>query len=433
MPGRKPFVAAVLVLMAVLAAAPAAAETGCTASSSWVNKPTLPESLDETNHCNFARFSWQSFLALMQPSGGSNNQLVFENYMSWDALFVPDGQQPAPWGHSPWPLTLGELTKQAGSGNDLIAQSLNEVQFDIGVNRPMYEYIKYFKLYNANCFNQGGVEGTIGNIHMPPDTSPFTGQGSIELKTAWLPMSPCDPSKYHCTTALVNSQPVSVALIGIHIVHKLPDHQEWIWSSFEHINNAPDCARVIPPAPGYTTWNFFRNGFVPVGSACPSCPNDGSKCDPTRQCNTFINEYTAPNICRTQQLLSLTCNPGGAQSDDLNDVVCLNPSVWDLLPQGSVWRNYMLVGTIWFKPGMTSPGATGQSQVGNLTLANTAMETYTQATNCFGCHNSKFKKFDNTTPNTTGHADFSHIFNRIQALRGPEQCPPLTPAPQASH
>lgn len=435
MPGRKPLAAAMalMVLTAVLAGAPAAAQTGCFANSSWVNNPTLPESLNESNHCNFAIFSWQSFLALMQPLGGGSGKLVFEDYMSWDGLFVPDGRQPAQWGQSPWPLTLGDLTKQAGSGNDLIAQSGAEVQFDISVNRPMYEYIKYFQLYNANCFNAAAGTTPIGNVHMPPTSAQFTGLGSIELKTAWLPMNSCDPNKYHCTKALVNNQPMTVGLVGIHIVHKLPDHQEWIWSSFEHINNAPDCARVIQPPAGYNSWNFFRTGFVPVNQPCPACPNNGGSCDPTRQCNTFVNEHTAPNVCRTQPLLTVRCNPQGDPMDDQNDVACLNPSVWSLLPSSSVWRNYMLVGTIWFKPGMTSPTSTGQTQVGNLTLANTTMETYTQATNCFGCHTTNFKKFSASSPETTGHADFSHIFNRIQALGGPMQCPPLPPPSQASH
>ena len=420
-----------LALIAVsLAAAPAVAQTTCTASSSWVNNPTLPESLNESNHCNFAIFSWQSFLALMQPSGGSNNQLVFESYMSWDGLFPPDGLQPAKWGQSAWPLTLGELTKQAGSGNDLVAQNHFEVEYDMSVNQTMYNYITTNMLYNANCFNAGST-----NVHMPPTTDPSTGAGSIELKTAWLPMLKCDPTKYHCTIAkLAGGIQVPVGLIGIHIVHKLDDHQEWIWSTFEHVNNAPDCAKVTSPPSGYNSWNFFKTGFVPVGQACPACASeDGSGCTVTSQCNTFVSEKTVPNICRTQPLTTVACDPTNTNlMDDTNDVACLNPSVWNLLPQSSVWRNYMLVGTVWFKPGMTSPTSTGQTIVGNTNLSNTVMETYTQQQNqnCFGCHTTAFKAYDPNSPENSGHADFSHIFNRIQAT-AKVTCPTL--APQVSH
>lgn len=429
---RKPLV---LIAMVLLAAMPAAAQTVCTASSSWVNNPTLPTSLDESNHCNFAIFSWQSFLALMQVGDTSTGQLVFETYMDTDGLFPASGQSPTPWGSEPWPLTLGEVVKQAGSGNDLIAQSNVEVQYDESVNETMYDYITSNMLYNSNCFNAGG-----NNIHMPPtqNVSSEDSDESIELKTAWLPMASCDPTKYHCIKALVNGQPTQVGLIGIHIVHKLPDHQEWIWSTFEHVNNAPDCAKITNPPAGYDSWNFFKTGFVPVGQACTACASeDGSGCDASTQCNTFVSETTIPNICRVTALTTVACDTGNTNlDDDTNDVACLNQSVKSLLGS-SVWSNYMLVGTIWFKPGMTAPDSSGQTPpagqqfIGNLSLSNSVMETYTQQANqnCFGCHTNTFKAFNPSSAENSGHADFSHIFNRIQATNT-VTCPTLS---QPSH
>jgi hypothetical protein len=419
---------ALLALAASAAALPAAAQTTCSASSSWVNNPTLPSSLDESNQCNFQIFSWQSFLALVQPSG-SSGQLVFETYMSSDGLFVPDGQKPLAWGNEPWPLTLGGITLQAGSSNDLVAQSGVEVQYDMSVNQTMYDYVTGDTLYNATCFNNGG-----NNVHVPPSENVATDPQSIELKTAWLPMSPCDSTKYHCVTALVNNQKTTVGLIGFHVVHKLPDHQEWIWSTFEHVDNSPDCAQVSNPPSGYSSWSFFKTGFVPVGKSCTACASeDGSGCDAATECNTFVSDTTIPNICRTQQLTTLTCDPTQPLSDDVNDVVCLNPSVWNLLPSNSVWRNYMLVGTVWFKPGMTQPDTsgqvppTGQAFTGNTNLSNTAMETYTQQANpnCLsaGCHTSAFKSI--ATTGSGGHADFSHMFSRIQAF-SQVQCPAIS-------
>lgn len=436
---RKPILALLLVALAV-AAAPVAAQT-CTASSTWVNNPTLPESVpgNEGNHCDFAQFSWQSFLALTEPA--NNNQLAFETYMSWDGLFVASGA-PNAWGDTPWPPTLGELTKQAGSGNDLIAQSGAEVLYDMSVNQTMYNYIVTNQLYTESCFNNGGM-----NIHMPPTTDPSTGAGSIEIKSAWLPMTTCDSTKYHCVKATMQGgTPVTVGLVGIHIVHKIDDHQEWIWTSFEHVDNAPDCAKVTAPPSGYSGWNFFDSSFVQVGSACNACNNfGGTNCNAATQCNTFVSETASPNVCRTTQLMSLGCQNNGNLNDDTNDVVCLNQSVWSLLPSNSVWKNYMLVGTLWFKPGMSAPvttstpfppdlpnSSTQQLEVGNTTLANTVMETYTQMNNCFDCHQTSFATVTGT-PGSGGHADFSHIFNRIQQA-GPSvsQCPTL-PTTQASH
>ena len=430
---RKPILA--LLLAALASGLPAAAQTSCVASSSWVNNPTLPTSLDESNQCNFQIFSWQSFLALMQPAGGSSGQLVAETYMSSDGMFPPAGQQPLPWGQSPWPLTLGSITQQAGSSNDLIAQSGVEVQYDLAVNQAMYNYISSNMLYNATCFNNGG-----NNVHMPPSVDPDTNPQSIELKVAYLPMSPCDSTRYHCVNALVNGQSTSVGLIGFHVVHKLPDHQEWIWSTFEHVNNSPDCAQISNPPSGYSSWNFFKTGFVAVGKPCPACAEeDGSGCDANTQCNTYVSETSIPNICRTQQLSTLTCQNNGNLNDDVNDVVCLNQSVWSQLPANSVWRNYMLVGTVWFKPGMSAPDTsgqvppTGQAFTGNTNLSNTVMETYTQQANanCLsaGCHTSAFASI--STTGKAGHADFSHMFSRIQAFQQ-VTCPTLTTS-QSSH
>lgn len=431
---RKPILA---LLLLALAAMPAVAQTTCTASSSWVSNPSLPDAVgdNESNHCDFAIFSWQSFLALTEVADTSTGQLLFETYMDTDGLFPADGTKPTAWGSEPWPLTLSDITQQAGSGNDLIAQNGLEVQYDMSVNETMYNYITTNLLYNATCFNAGV---TNQNIHMPPTSSTDTADESIELKTAWMPVTTCDSSKYHCTQAMINGAKQNVALIGMHIVHKLPDHQEWIWSTFEHVANSPDCAQVTNPPSGYSTWNFFKTGFVSAGSACPACPNDGSTCNASTQCNTFVSENQTPNICRTTQLSSLTCDTSNTNlNDDSNDVLCLNQSVQGLLPSSSVWRNYMLVGTIWFKPGMSAPDNSGQTPpsgqtiVGNTTLANTVMETYTQADNCYSCHTNTFKAFNASSAENSGHADFSHIFNRIQATKS-VTCPTIS-ASQSSH
>lgn len=435
---RKSILAVLLLALAV--AVPAAAQTTCTASSSWVTDPTLPNAVgdDESNHCDFAIFSWQSFLALTETADTSTGQLLFETYMDTDGLFPADGVSPTAWGSEPWPLTLSDITQQAGSGNDLIAQSGYEVQYDMSVNETMYDYITSNLLYNSTCFNKGV---TSESIHMPPTSSTDTADESIELKTAWMPVTSCTAAKqYHCTNAVINGATQAVALIGMHIVHKLPDHQEWIWSTFEHVANAPDCAKVTDPPSGFSSWNFFETGFVSVGSACSACPNDGSSCNAATQCNTFVSENQKPNICRTTQLSSLTCDTTNTNlDDDSNDVVCLNQSVQSMLPAGSIWRNYMLVGTIWFKPGMSAPDSSGQTPpsgqtiVGNTTLANTVMETYTQADNCYSCHTNTFKAFSAQSAETSGHADFSHIFNRIQATNT-VTCPPLsTTTTKASH
>jgi hypothetical protein len=235
-----------------------------------------------------------------------------------------------------------------------------------------------------------------------------------------------------------------VGLIGMHIVHKLPDHQEWIWSTFEHIANSPDCNEITSPPSGYSTWNFFKTGFVPVSSPCSPCASeDGSGCNVSTQCNVFASETQVPNICRVTPLATVKCNTTDNDlNDDPNNTACLNQSVQGILGSGSVWSNYQLVGTIWFKPGMSAPATSStpfppsnQAIVGNLQtsgaqmLSNSVMETYTQQQNqnCFNCHTTAFKAFSASSAETSGHADFSHIFNRIQQTNT-VTCPTLSTA-----
>jgi hypothetical protein len=409
---------AALVLLLTLGAVHPAAAQPCTASGSWVNNPKLPNQIPAgTGTCPFFVFAWQELLALTQPSGRATGQLVFETYMAVDGLLPANGRSPLPWGKSPWPLILGGITKQAGSEYDLIAQTGNdvEVQFDVAVNRPMYEYVTRNKLYNSNCFNAGGDD-----ILLPPSSNvPPSPNEAISLKTAWLPMAPCDPARYHCINAKVNGQSQTVALIGIHIVQKLPNHEEWIWSTFEHVANAPQCTPVSELPRGYDNWNFFNKSFVEAGQDCTPCPDptNPTSCDYTTQCNVFLNENAKPNVCRVV--------------DVLDDVESLNESVWSLLPRGSVWRNYMLVGTVWFSPGMTSSTDTSsQTQAGSTGVSNSVMETYTQnypggVNNCFSCHLSSFTAYPN------GTANFSHVFGRIQQTTQ-INCPTLTQSSHAS-
>jgi hypothetical protein len=76
---------------------------------------------------------------------------------------------------------------------------------------------------------------------------------------------------------------------------------------------------------------------------------------------------------------------------------------------------------------------TGQAFTGNTNLSNTVMETYTQQANanCLsaGCHTSAFASI--STTGKAGHADFSHMFSRIQAFQQ-VTCPALSTS-QSSH
>ena len=199
------------------------------------------------------------------------------------------------------------------------------------------------------------------------------------MKTAWLPMA-CNPAnnQYVCSTD------GKYGLVGFHLVQKISNHQEWIWASFEHVANAPDCADLhqTPPAP-FTSWNFFNNEYYPcVSGSCT--PTD---CQPT--CNLYQAQGPS-NVCRVTPIAQDDTQSSGGPL-----VVQLNASVHSLLqnPKLTALKNYNLVGTLWFKPGLTAPPPLGSNNppngqifIGSTALANTTMETYLQQTNCYSCH-----------------------------------------------
>jgi hypothetical protein len=66
-----------------------------------------------------------------------------------------------------------------------------------------------------------------------------------------------DPENGHCSK-------VDVALVGLHIVQKTPTRPQWIWSTFEHVDNVPP-----PAAGGHGTFNFNDGKGGPMPKTNP--------------------------------------------------------------------------------------------------------------------------------------------------------------------
>ena len=407
--------ASTLALFALLGVRSAAAQdpAACAASASWVNSPQMQLSVPAPEpFCAFHQFAWQNFLALIQNNG-------YLSFMPSINVFVASGT-PMPWTNKPNPLSLGQIHKEAGDENPLIAQSGQMTQFDIRMNRSFYNYIVQNQLWNTKGFN-----ALCTAINPPTEKQdPQDPLGSLELKTAWLPMA-CDPR----TNQYVCSSDRKYGLVGFHLVQKISDHQEWIWATFEHVGNAPDCSALDSQNPLGGPWTYYNGKHQPCGGpGQPVC--SAALCSPA--CNVFQQTGGPSNVCRQTPIASDgTTGTGGGPL-----VVNLNQSVHSLLtnPQLLALKNYNLVGTLWFKPGLTAPPAKGSKNppdgqifIGSTELANTTMETYLQSTNCYSCHVTASFTFDYNKPGTafgdavSSEADFSHMFRIMQ---GPEPANP---------
>lgn len=90
--------------------------------------------------------------------------------------------------------------------------------------------------------------------------------GGLELKAAWLEVENPETGNwktdYKLTTASVYDETTqtcsdkTLALVGLHIIHKTASQPQWIWATFEHKMNAPDNADLAT-AKNLGDYNFY--------------------------------------------------------------------------------------------------------------------------------------------------------------------------------
>ncbi len=317
-------------------------------------------------------------------------------------------------------LSLSGIS-QAGNGKWLTNQRGGLTFYDIRLNQDEYDFItdNVFNGDNLTTYAgqtacaQAGTSGK-GGFNLPEGSGQDTdcagkpatyGQnvGAIEVKAAWTVL-PADHSlDYRYLTALATvTQPdgstatETVGLVGLHIIHKVQGAQQFVWATFEQIDNDPDASAqtpyYTPPAlpnnpnqkrstAGYTYFNPSCDPRTDVygctqnqlpGTPCASPPQTG--CDP----------YDAPmQITRVVPVDPIA-----------NGVTAY---AWSLMPASSVFNYYRLINVQWpatsfyVKPGSKIPLSDGRitPSVSTGIVANTTMETFEQKTNtCTSCHTS---------------------------------------------
>jgi hypothetical protein len=253
--------------------------------------------------------------------------------------------------------------------------------------------------------------------------------GTTEIKVSYRVITPADKPNYVWINADINGDGTVgtdelLGMVGFHLVKSTALHPEFIWATFEHKQNVPDCQ--VTPAPNAPDWSF-------TSAACAAqLPNS---VDPTT-CNfnmaspgTTISGGPPTQICRVY-------HDGSRPGDDKFDIIVANIDSLNTqlvgvngfitaLPDSNplaVLKNYMLVGALW-ENDVTQPSSNVANQRGSIQLANTTMETTAQqatpafspipytgtsnlqsAKNCFACHNY--------TPNN--NVALSHTFPLIQ-------------------
>lgn len=442
----------------LLAAAPVAAEeiTTCLPPVAPTLGSSIPSDTPVNDQASLNCFAWQEFIALNWPASGmgvaadvpasefgisgDSRPTVWETYPNVHEVFPSDGSMPPPWGaETPVPTTCrgtapnrrflqhtskftagldvpDDLAEAApfGTPNWLADRDGNPVLFEILTNRDEYEYIRESGFYNATAQASALKAGTHVNV---PRGVMGGATGAIELKAAWLVISdPADPrwTRYRLSAADVydpanqTCQAETVALVGLHVIHKTESNPQWIWATFEHSDNAPDIAALTSGAVE-DRFRFFDAACEPqpIAEACfsqsvPGCTNP----EPAEMTSCAVNQ--PPAYCLS--LSDPECPPYPVQVarvtpvQDTGDnlVATLNAEVQEMIRSragpDSVWQNYRMIGVLWSGAPVDQslPGsepATGQLSVSGIRppteaqpLANVTMETFVQNTTCVACH-----------------------------------------------
>lgn len=310
----------------------------------------LPANAGEVNE-----FAWKLFVAMNWPELpgqrgipdeskriGDPGVTVWRSFKTSEQVFKADGGDPGPWrfGEENEPVHLDQNAKatkrelelsevKQAIGGPLTDQHGNLTYYEKAANVISYDFIREKKLYNTEGQSQYG-----------PVVFPF---GAIEVKAAWRIMTDDDDQRRYYTmpaVALENGgeKKETMGLVGLHIIIKTPNAPEWIWSTFEQIDNVPGGT----PAGDAVAWSYNK-----PGSSTPP--------------NTETRPGTPTQVERYKK--------------ELPDAVNAR---WQKALKGTSWEYYQLIGAQY-------PIKNPEPNI----LANVVMETYIQPqSSCIDCHST---------------------------------------------
>ena len=369
----------------------------------------------------FDILSWQSFVAVNWPVShngkllaklSDNGMPAWTTYKESMEIFKEDGSAPSSWGndrdidaiisggsigqdagkrtnrlllsHNKHSGRIADESNQAFSG-DIWDQNGNLVMYEVVVNKEEFEFIDSFKLYNVNGQIEFSRKGK--PLVFPEGIYNTETIGAIEIKVSWKILDTItdiasryltmdgyipDPKDYTVNdTSCIVTFPknpkfvkVKLGMVGMHIAHKTKSSPQWIWSTFEHVDNLTADPLVTGKTLNGTTVNLAPSFYNPD---CIDClPN------------------TCPNIVggkRKSQLMRAIPIPGDKR--DLN-----NQASRTLANLNSALQYYQLIDTQWpVKPKKApTPPNNGVASVTNkaggdvtpVMLTNITMESYFQ-------------------------------------------------------
>jgi hypothetical protein len=399
---------------------------------------------------DFDVLSWNTFVALNWPAlangqpdpatpiGTKDAPTVWQSWKESYEIFLPGGAPPSPWGTArtappDWspackalfkdgstllsqvgktPNLLNDSTQPFKTG-PLIDQNGRYARFEIVINQAMFDSIVANKLYSR----QG--QATATKVVFPCSTaSPSPGNvGAIMVKASWkiLTEEEKKSGRFHTTQAIVytppsNNPPVeekcellTVGLVGIHMVHKTGGEPQWVWSTFEHVDNCPTQGET-PSKPQY---NFFNKASpAPSPNEPPARPWDPNRIEPPERRTQIVRQIP---IDSPQKALNALYQAALRK---------INPN--------SVWLNYELVSTQWPTNPATACDVETSAPVDRIGrpapqfLGNSTLESYIQgkvpnvSSSCMECHANATTYTSARTGNIPIFSDFTFLLEQAK-------------------
>jgi hypothetical protein len=427
----------------------------------------------------FDFYSWRTFIALNSPADGTSIEqakpdtpTVWERMDSFKQLLdvmLPPDQVAASWPTDrpgmeaerkrllpPACRAVIDAHKEM-SGRmvvKMIEESFNEpfktgplidqdgryAIFDILMNGRMFDYIKNNHL-NTKA---GQIENSSLMVDFPvglnstPKT-PNSDIGAFMLKVSWRILSDKEirDQNFHMVKALVLTPadpeapqkclPETLGLVGFHAVHKTASRLQWIWTSFEHVQNVPDSDEVKHLKPS-DTFNFYDVN-------CSTCTVNATPPTPWNPDPALKLKFRRDDSFKSQIVRETPLTPAAKNMN----------AIFQGMLAKSVWKNYKLISTQWPSnfpctqahlkgtpnpnPDFTKPGTDFTKQP-DMTcspaptfMANSTLETYSQgdtplaSSSCIACHGNAVsyqRGASNLPPGKLNQSDFTFILEKAQ-------------------
>jgi hypothetical protein len=383
-------------------------------------------------HREFDVLAWKAFIALNWPSepngqpsktktiADTTAPRMWQFWRTPDTIFVPEGMSPKPWSgelqatnkflwKSAWRQHTTAASNTEAFSGPLIDQNGKWVRYQIRVNREEFDYIVKNQLYSQDGQIQFGHRENNNQIELPVNEGNAK-HGAIEIKLAWKELGPHDDASRFYTRELTSelSEPAGsngkavpprsfkAGLVGMHIAMRTESSPEWIWSTFEHIDNV----RSNKNLDGTSTHpNFFDPyrpqpiNVLPAANAILDSNTNLPKIvtDTSVKPDLWVESLTTTpvQVQRVKVPTQVGLNPEDAQLSEVTKTINHEMQM-ALRAQNSVFQNYELIDTQWPKhpnalacPGGkdSAPESITHKTPGDMVpvfLVNSIMETYFQ-------------------------------------------------------